>query len=218
MPSTNDTRTIKINANNPAKVVEFDVAFSANFESELAAAFEYSDSSSGSEDLTIRGYVFSNPATGVEIGRLSIRVKVFCEISDASISADRSGRSTYSTPPSGRGTQIRDPQAQNLRRWAQEVRGAAGAVMRNVAVVDLRSVIPGGRVSQNIRQNDETTLVIGVELADAAGIQASGSLTLSTAASPGAGFSLGPVRITDREDGGDPVRTTISGPTETRRG
>lgn len=218
MPTSNDSRAIKIAANNPAKVVDFDVAFSASFDSDLAAAYEYSDSSSGGQDLTIREYVFSNPATGVEIGRVSIRVKVFAELSDPSISVDRTGRSTSSTPPSGRGNQISAPQAQNLRRWAQDVSGAAGAALKNVAVVDVRSVIPGGSASQDVRQNDETTLVIGVELADAAGIQASGAVTLSTAASPGDGFSLGPVRITDREDGGDAVRTTIGGATGARRG
>ncbi|MBK8263020.1 MAG: hypothetical protein IPK80_16990 [Nannocystis sp.] len=218
MPTSNDSRAIKIAANNPAKVVDFDVAFSANFDSDLVAAYEYSDNSSGGQDLTIREYVFSSPATGAEIGRVSIRVRVFAELSDPSISVDRTGRSTSSTPPSGRGNQISAPQAQNLRRWAQDVSGAAGAALKNIAVVDVRSSIPGGSASHELRQNDATTLVIGVELADAAGTQASGAVTLSTAASPGDGFSLGPVRITDREDGGDAVRTTIGGPAGARRG
>lgn len=43
MPTSNDSRAIKIAANNPAKVVDFDVAFSANFDSDLVAAYEYSD-------------------------------------------------------------------------------------------------------------------------------------------------------------------------------
>lgn len=209
MPTTNDTRAIKINANNPAKVVDFDVDYSGSFTSDLAATFEYSDNSSADTDLTIREYVFKSPATGAEVARVSIRVRVLPNNVAAGVTFSINGSST--TPrASGSGQQLRTADAQNLRRWAQDVDdGASGsAALRDVAVVDVRSSIPGGTATQTIRVNDESTFEMAIDLSDRAGTQVSGTVTLTTAAAPGDGFTLGPVTITDREDGGAPIRTT----------
>ncbi|HRI09212.1 MAG TPA: hypothetical protein PKW35_15425 [Nannocystaceae bacterium] len=207
MPTTNDTRAIKINANNPAKVVDFDVNYSGSFTSDLATTFEYSDNSSADTDLTIREYVFKSPATGAEVGRVSIRVKVLPNNVAAGVTFSITGTST--TPrASGGGQQLRTPDAQNLRRWAQDVDdGGGAAALRDVAVVDVRSSIPGGTASQTIRVNDEANFEMAIVLSDRSGPQVSGTVSLATAATPGAGFTLGPVTITDREDGGTPIRT-----------
>ena len=201
MPTTNDSRAIKINANNPAKVVEFDVGYSATFDSELASRYEYTESSTASVDLTIREFLFRG-ATGSEVARVSIRVQV--RPSDVAAGITTSARGSSTTPRStGSGQELRSFEARTLREWSQPVINAAGGgtALRDVAVVDVRSTAPGGSASHTVRTDDDGGFTLAVSIT-APGGAVTGTVTLGTTPSAGAGFTLGPVTISTSDGAG----------------
>jgi hypothetical protein len=213
MPTTNDNRSIKITANSAGVTAsDFQVDFAASFSSDSALTLNFTDKSADACDRTHHEVVISDPATGSEIGRSWIKVKVLTkELGDFSATLDRIGRSTIDPPAAGEANKIRDPSTSDLRRWAQPVAQSGGSnVLRNVAVVEAMSSSAAGSVSQTLRTNDASELLIAVDFSDArGGTVASGTLTLTTTATAGAGYEVGKVVITDTEDDGDSTRRVI---------
>ncbi|MCA9638097.1 MAG: hypothetical protein KC486_22325 [Myxococcales bacterium] len=212
MPTTNDKRLIKITANSGNVTAStFDVDFDAAFDSPQSLALSFSDSSSGSCDKTLRELVVSDAATGSEIGRTSILFKVdTVELGEFSAGIDRSGRSDTTPPPSGTPHQVRNPTASNFRRWAQVVKQSGENVLRNFANVDAKSAASSGAVDQSVVTNDDTTFALRVTFSDRGGSAlASGTVTVTTSAKAGDGFTLGPVRLSESEDDGEVERTVI---------
>jgi hypothetical protein len=212
MPTTNDNRSIKITAKTASTTAsDFSVDFAATFTTDQSASLAIKDKSSDACDLTIHELTVSDPATGEEIGRTSIRVKADTKLlGDLEAKLDREARATSEPPATAGGSQVRDPSSSDLRRWAQPIKESGANVLRNIAVTDVRSVSASGGVSQTVRTNDESSLVLDIAFTDRGGSTvASGTVTLATSATAGAGFELGPVTITDTEDDGAPERRRI---------
>jgi len=210
MPTTNDTRSVKILGKPPGVTAsDFTVGFAATFTTGLGVLLNFSDKSTDTCDRTCHEVVISDPATGAELGRTWIKVKVETKLLNGfEAKLDLSGRGELDPPASGKAKSIREPSTSDVRRWAQAISQSSGNVLRNVAVVTVESFSESGSVSQTVGTNDPSSLAIAVEFSDAAGgTVGTGTVTLSTAAIAGDGFELGPVKITDTEDDGEAVRT-----------
>ena len=211
MPTTNDTRSIKIIAKSAGITASsFAVDFAASFSTELTATLNFTDKSDGIYDRTFHELVLSEPATGAVVGRTWIKLRIKTkELKGFSAKIDRDARGTSEPPAAGAATTIRDPEAADFRRWAQVVKKDSVRTLRNVALVEVRSVGEGVSVSQTIQTDDAGSLLIAVEFSGAAGPVASGTMSLSTAATPGEGYELGPVRITHRVNDGQARRSVL---------
>lgn len=202
MPSTNDSRAIKITASTGSVTAsDFDIHFTAAFDASSAVTLTFSDDSDKTTDKTIHGLRFADAATGETIAEVSIRVRGLTKLlNDFSADVAFDARSDTTPTPTGPASQLRNPQNSNLRRWAQPVADAGGNVLRNIAVVDVRSKSGTGTATQTIVTNDDTTFLMNVDVAGRAGSLASGTITLTTGAVVAAGYTLGNVVITDTED------------------
>jgi len=213
MPTTNDNRSIKITASSAGVTASnFQVDFAASFTADSAVTLNFTDRSVDACDRTFHEVVISDAATGSELGRSWIKVKVETkELNGFAAALDRTGRSTIDPPAAGTANKIRDPSTSDLRRWAQPIaQQSGGNVLRNVAVVEALSSSDAGSVSQTLRTNDASALLIAVDFSDArGGTIASGTLSLTTTATAGAGYEVGKVVITDTEDEGEATRTVI---------
>ncbi len=209
MPTTNDNRSIVIIAKSEVLTASsFAVDFASSFSTELTATLNFTDKSDDIYDRTFHEIVLSEPATGAVVGRTWIKLRVKTkELKGFSAKIDRDARGTSEPPAAGTATMIRDPQASDFRRWAQVVKKDGERSLRNVALVDVRSVAEGLSVAQTIRTDDAGSLLIAVEFSGRDGSVASGTISLSTAATPGEGYELGPVRITHRENDGRAQRS-----------
>ena len=213
MPTTNDNRSIVIIAKPlPVTASSFAVDFASSFSTELTATLNFTDKSDGFYDRTFHEVVFSEPATGEVVGRTWIKLRIKTKVlKDFEAKIDIEARGTSEPPAAGSATTIREPQAADFRRWAQVVKKDGVRCLRNVALVDVRSVGEGVSVSQTIRTDDAGSLLIAIEFSNAKGSVASGTLNLTTAATPGEGYELGPVRITHRENDGRAERSVHRG-------
>ncbi len=213
MPTTNDNRSIKITANSAGITAsDFQVEFAASFTTSFAATLNFTDKSADACDRTLHEIVLSDAATGSELGRTWIKVKIETkELNGFSAKLDRAGRSTIDPPAAGSANKIRDPSTSDFRRWAQPIaQSGGGNVLRNIAVVEALSSSASGSVSQVVRTNDASSLVLAVDFTDArGGAIASGTVSLTTAATAGAGYEVGKTVITDTEDDGETNRTVI---------
>ncbi|MCB9568897.1 MAG: hypothetical protein H6710_17065 [Myxococcales bacterium] len=197
MPTTNDKRLIKITANSAGVTAStFDVNLDASFDTPSDGAIKLSVTSSGGTDTSLHELVFSDAATGSEIGRTSISLVADTKIVgnfSATLAVD--GRSETDPPASGSPAEIRSPTAQNRRNWTQDVNADSnGTVLRNSANVDVRSASDTASVSQLVRTSDDHTLMLAITFEPRGGAPTSGSVTLTTTATAGAGYNLGPVK------------------------
>ncbi len=213
MPTTNDNRSIKITANSAGITAsDFQVEFAASFTTSFAATLNFTDKSADACDRTFHELVLSDAATGSELGRTWIKVKIETkELGGFSAKFDRTDRSTIDPPAAGSANKIRDPSTSDLRRWAQPVAQTGGGnVLRNIAVVETLSSSDGGSVSQVLRTNDAGSMLLAVDFQDArGGTIASGTVSLTTAVTTGAGYEVGKTVITDTEDDGEANRTVL---------
>lgn len=202
MPSTSDSRAIKITASTGSVTAsEFDLDFSANFETSSAVTLTFSDESDAECDKTIHGLTFTSAASGKNLAEVSIRVKALTKLlNNFSATVAIAPRGEITPTPSGAASQLRNPTNSNLRRWAQPIADASGNVLRNVVVVDVRSTDGSATATQTIVTNDDARFEMSVTVADRSGTLATGTITLTTAAVAGSGFTLGNVVITDTED------------------
>ncbi|MEZ4451323.1 MAG: hypothetical protein R3B09_17720 [Nannocystaceae bacterium] len=212
MPSTNDSRAIKITANtNNVNASVFDVNFLSAFSASSAVTVTFSDDSDKTMDKTIHGLSFADAATGAVYGSLSIRVKS-CANTVGTFSPDLSidSRGSSNPPATGGASQIRNPTNSNLRKWVQTVTDAGGTnVLKNVAVIDIRTLDGSASVSENVTQNDDGTYAMAVTVSTRAGTLASGTITLTTTTTTDGGYVAGKIVITDTEDDGPAARTVI---------
>ncbi|MEZ4380418.1 MAG: hypothetical protein R3A79_03665 [Nannocystaceae bacterium] len=205
MPTTNDNRATKITAKTASVTAsDFDVDFTATFTTDQSASLKFTDASSGSDDDTLHEVIISDPASGSELARTSVSVAIASTLAgNFSATLARDSRSALNPASSGAASEVRRPQATSRRDWSQAVLENGSDAVLNAADVDIKSAGDGLTAAHSVRVNSDSTYEVAVTFSDRSGATiASGTITLTTSLSAGAGFTLGAVDISEPGGGG----------------
>lgn len=187
-----------------ATVTDLNVTMIAEFDTNLSTVITYEDESPTSprDEKTKYRMVFSNSA-GTSLGTITLRL-VGDPVETAGVTVSKPV-ARYTFDPAGRETAVAllpSPTASFERVWKQKAFNSARAeVVDNVAKIDVRVIGENGAaVTQTVKSTDDGELILLYEWSSAAaGVLVSGSVTLTTTAVAGAGYTLGNVRVNDSE-------------------
>lgn len=207
MPSTQSKRDLILKSSvTAATVADLNISMEALFDTDLSTVITYEDESdpaTARDEKTKYRMTFTNVG-GASVGAITLRL-----VGDP-VPASGSGITVtkpvarYEFDPAGRETAVAligAPAASFERAWRQNVRDRSRTeVVDNVARLDVRVIGENGAtVAQTVRSQADGELVLIYEWSNAAGVLVSGSVTLTTTATPGTGYTLGPVRVTDND-------------------
>lgn len=212
MPSTQSKRIVVLKSDVAAtNVSELNLSMEAIFDAP-ASEITYEDAGDLDEEERTKYKMIFKSAAGATIGTVTLRLignPIPADGSGAAVSVARAG---YSFVPDARETNVAllpSPAASFERVWKQNARDASRVeVVDNVAKLDVRVIAESGfSVAQTLRSAGDNELVLIYEWSGAAsGVAVSGSVTLSSSAVAGAGYTLGKIRVTDNNPSGAAVR------------
>lgn len=183
-------------------VADLNLSMEALFDAP-AAEITYEDASDLDEEERTKYKMVFNTAAGARIGCVTLRLignPVPADGSGVTVTEERAG---YTFNPTARETNVAlidAPAASFERVWKQNARDAArNEVVDHVAKLDVRvQAAAGFSVVQTLRSAGDNELVLLYEWSGAAtGGAVSGSVTLTSSASAGSGYTLGKIRVTD---------------------
>lgn len=205
MPTPKSQRDLVLKSSVAAATAsDLNIAMTALFDTNLSTVITYEDESPGStrDEKTLYKMVFAN-SSGTSFGTITLRL-VGDPIETAGVTVTKP-IARYDFDPAGRETNVvllPTPTASFERVWKQKALNSARVeVVDNVAKIDIRVIGENGAtVTQTVKSTDDNELVVLYEWSNAAsGVLVSGSVTLATTAVAGAGYTLGPVRVTDSD-------------------
>lgn len=212
MPTPKSKRDLILKSSVAAgTVADLNVSMDATFDTDLSTVITYEDESGTTRDeKTKYKMVFSNGA-GVSMGSITLRLVGDPAVASSAVTVTKP-IARYDFDPAARETSVAllpSPTASFERVWKQNVRDSARAeVVDNIAKLDVRVIGENGAVvTQTAKSQDDNELVIIYEWTSAtSGALVSGSVTLTTTAVPGAGYTLGNIRVTDTDSGAGTTR------------
>lgn len=206
MPTPKSKRDLILKSSvTSATVTDLNITMDAVFDTNLSTVITYEDETPTStrDEKTKYKMVFSNGA-GASLGTITLRLVGDPTPADAGVTVTNPvARFTFD--PAGRETAVAllaSPTASFERVWKQKAYNSARVEMvDNVAKIDVRVIGENGAVvTQTVKSTDDGELVLLYEWSSAtAGVLVSGSVTLTTTAASGAGYTLGNIRVTDSD-------------------
>lgn len=205
MPSTQSKRDLILKSSVAAgTVADLTISMDASFDTSLTTTITYEDESgSPREEKTKYKMVFAN-ASGATLGTITLKLVGDPQPATGDVTVTKPV-ARYTFDPSGRETTVAllpSPNASFERVWKQNVTDSTRAeVVDDVAKLDIRvSGENGAVVSQSAKSQENNELVVNYEWSTAAtGVVVSGSVTLTTTAVAGSGYTLGNIRVTDTD-------------------
>lgn len=203
MPNPKSTRIIVLKSSfNAATVSELSLTMNADFTTNATTTNKFEDvSAGGSEDKTKYRMKFVLTG-GADIGAITLRL-VAKGAPAAGVALSKTTRLIQSpTAVAGGVTLISSPAASFERIWKQAVLdGGDVTFVDDIAKLDMRvSAASGYTVSQTVTTQANNQLVISYSWNNALGLPVvTGSVTLDSAVTPGAGYHTGSIRITDND-------------------
>lgn len=213
MPTPHSKRTVVLqSSSNSATVSDLGITMDASFTTTWTTTTKFEDASSSSaEETTKYRMKFANNA-GAEIGAITLRLVGKGNDPEAGVTLAKTVVRSDIDPTPGKGgvTPIASPDASFERIWKQAVSDASGKQqVDDVAKLDMRvSQATGYTVGQTVQTQTDNQLVIAYTWLDQNGSAVvSGTVTLDTAVTAGAGYTLGPIRVTDNNPTSGEART-----------
>ena len=205
MPTPKSKRDLILKSSvTSATVTDLNITMDAVFDTNLSTVITYEDETPTStrDEKTKYKMVFSNGA-GASLGTITLRL-IGDPVEATGVTVSKPV-ARYTFDPAGRETAVAllaSPTASFERVWKQKAYNSARVEMvDNVAKIDVRVIGENGAVvTQTVKSTDDGELVLLYEWSSAtAGVLVSGSVTLTTTAAAGAGYTLGNIRVTDSE-------------------
>lgn len=182
-------------------VATFSINMDADFTTDLTGStITYEDESGGNKDEKTKfKMVFANRRSPA-VGAVTI-----CLVGDpkpdggADITKPIAMFDFDPTAAQGNVQQIGSPARSFDRVWKQKVRnGSNTEIVNNVAKIDVRvEAASGYTVTQSVATPNDNTLVLTYAWSSPAAGVVTGTVTLTTSVTPNAGYTLGPIKITD---------------------
>lgn len=212
MPSTQSKRDVILKSSVTVNTVaDLNLSMEALFDAP-AVEITYEDAGDLDEEERTKYKMVFSTASGTPVGCVTLRLIGNPVPADGSGVTVSETLARYDFVPTARETSvalIAAPAASFERVWKQNAKDASRAeVVDNVAKLDVRVAAQSGfTVVQTVRSTDDNELVLLYEWSGAAsGVAVSGSVTLSSSAAAGAGYTLGKIRVTDNNPSGAAAR------------
>jgi len=202
MPNPKTKRVVVLQSSfNATNVSTLSLSMDASFTTTGGTTNKFEDvSADNSEEKTKYRMKFTNAAGG-EIGQLTLRLVGKGDVGAGVTIAKTDARSDIDPAPSTSSvTLIERPAASFERIWKQAASDAAGSeFVDDIAKLDMRvSAGSGVTALQTVTTQGNNQLVVSYSWKNSAGATlVSGSVTLDSTVTAGAGYRLGRIRVTD---------------------